>query len=267
MWANGIKCVAALSFDMDAETIWTGDASWGVPLGNYGARVGTPLILSTLDKHEVKATFFIPGQTAETHQDIVSSVIAGGHEIGAHGYSHRVPASLSLTEEEEELIKSCEILEGLGAKVEGYRAPEGVISENTINLLAKYGFAYDSSLTNAIMPYKHMGTDIIELPLSPMFDDWSSYGYGENSFSRLFPPNSMVKEIWEDEFEAIYELGGVVIMIMHPQLTGRPSRVKLLDEHIDFMKSHSDVQLLTCREIAGFACKSLQQRSTDLSGP
>ena len=132
MWTNGIQCTVALSFDMDAETIWTGDRSWGVPLGNYGARVGTPLILSTLENHDVKATFFVPGQSAEAHQDIVSSILAGGHEIAAHGYTHRAPAFLSIEEEETELIKSCEILNSMGAKVEGYRAPDGVISENTI---------------------------------------------------------------------------------------------------------------------------------------
>jgi len=258
MWDKGIQCTAALSFDMDAETAWTGDLSWGAPLGTYGAKVGTPLILSTLKKHKVKATFFIPGQAAETHQEIVASILAGGHEIGAHGYTHRAPAMLSIEEEEEELIKACEILKGFGAKVKGYRAPEGAVSENTINLLEKHEFAYDTSMIDAIMPYKHADTDLIELPISPVLDDWASYGYGDDLYSRIVPPNSMVRELWEAEFEGIYELGGVVIMVMHPQLTGRPARLKLLDDFIGFIKSHSDVELATCSQIAGNVRNSLQ---------
>lgn len=263
MWAKGIQCAAALSFDMDAETAWMGDyASWGIPLGTYGARVGTPLILSTLEKHDVKATFFVPGQAAETHPDIVSSILAGGHEIGAHGYSHIAPASLTLEEEEEDLIKACETLKAFGAKVEGYRAPEGALSENSIKLLVKHEFSYDTSMIDTFIPYKHADTDLIELPISPVFDDWASYGYGEELWSRLFPPNSMVQELWQDEFEGIYELGGVVIIVMHPQLTGRPGRLKLLDQLIGFIKSHSDVELTTCSQIAGYVSESLQDTST-----
>ncbi len=62
MWTDGIQCSAAFSFDLDAETAWTGDLIEWAPLGTYGAKVGTPLILSTLEKHGLKATFFIPGK-------------------------------------------------------------------------------------------------------------------------------------------------------------------------------------------------------------
>jgi peptidoglycan/xylan/chitin deacetylase (PgdA/CDA1 family) len=261
MWPDGIQSTAALSFDLDAETAWTGDLREWAPLGTYGAKVGTPLILSILEKHGILATFFIPGQAAETHPEIVASIITAGHEVGAHGYTHNPRASLSIEEEEDELIKVCEILEGFGAKVEGFRAPAGPLSDNTINLLAKHEYAYETSMYDEIMPYKHAGTDLIELPVSPVFDDWASYG-GDDMYSRFSPPNSMVQELWEAEFEGIYELGGPVITVMHPYLTGRPARLKLLDNFIGFIKSHSDVQLSTCAQIAGYVRESLQDSST-----
>jgi hypothetical protein len=73
-------------------------------------------------------------------------------------------------------------------------------------------------------------------------------------------PDELIKqELWQDEFEGIYELGGEAIIVMHPQLTGRPSRLKLFDHFIGIIKSHSDVELATCSQIAGFVRESLQQ--------
>ncbi len=48
----------------------------------------TPLILDILDRHCVKATFFMVGIYAERHPDIVREVAARGHTIGTHSWSH-----------------------------------------------------------------------------------------------------------------------------------------------------------------------------------
>ncbi|WP_312201779.1 polysaccharide deacetylase family protein, partial [Anaerospora hongkongensis] len=49
----------------------------------------TPELLKILREKGVKATFFILGRNAETHCDLLKQVIADGHEIGNHGYSHQ----------------------------------------------------------------------------------------------------------------------------------------------------------------------------------
>lgn len=51
----------------------------------------TPAILELLDRHGVKATFFLVGEKVERHPDIVDSLVRSGHEIGWHGYSHMHP--------------------------------------------------------------------------------------------------------------------------------------------------------------------------------
>lgn len=48
----------------------------------------TPLILDILDRHCVKATFFIIGIYAERHPEIVRDIAARGHTIGTHTWSH-----------------------------------------------------------------------------------------------------------------------------------------------------------------------------------
>lgn len=49
----------------------------------------TPKILDVLDRHQVKATFFMVGRAVEEHPDIVREVRRRGHAVGSHSYTHR----------------------------------------------------------------------------------------------------------------------------------------------------------------------------------
>jgi len=48
----------------------------------------TPRLLDTLAKHGVKASFFLVGEKIEQHPEIVQRIVAEGHMIGNHSYSH-----------------------------------------------------------------------------------------------------------------------------------------------------------------------------------
>jgi len=47
-------------------------------------------LLGVLDKHEVKATFFVLGWVAERHPALIKKISREGHEIGSHGFSHQL---------------------------------------------------------------------------------------------------------------------------------------------------------------------------------
>jgi peptidoglycan/xylan/chitin deacetylase (PgdA/CDA1 family) len=53
-----------------------------------------------------------------------------------------------------------------------------------------------------------------------------------------------------EEFQAIYELGGLFILTMHPQVIGRPSRVKMLADLISEIKAHERVWITSCASIS-----------------
>src|SRR6478672_5994611 len=66
-WPNGARCAVALSFDSDHDTneLRDGGKSIGrMSWGQYGNRVGVPRILDLLDRHAIKATFYVPAVTA-----------------------------------------------------------------------------------------------------------------------------------------------------------------------------------------------------------
>lgn len=49
----------------------------------------TPKVLEILKKHNAHATFFVVGQHAKKHPELVKQVLAEGHSLGTHGFAHR----------------------------------------------------------------------------------------------------------------------------------------------------------------------------------
>ena len=80
-------------------------------------------------------------------------------------------------------------------------------------------------------------------------DDWS-YGTSHLRFPRPIFTTEHVLSIWQDEFRMIREWGGVYVLVMHPQVTGRPMRLAILRDFIAFTRQFSDVWYATGREIA-----------------
>ena len=66
------KCVVLLTFDFDAELMWNSypRTPGYTQRGQYGANVGVPRILSLLENHGIKGTFFWPGANAERYPEI-----------------------------------------------------------------------------------------------------------------------------------------------------------------------------------------------------
>ena len=48
----------------------------------------TPWVLELLDKHDIKATFFMVGDNIRKHPDVFQMVVDGGHRIGNHTFNH-----------------------------------------------------------------------------------------------------------------------------------------------------------------------------------
>ena len=256
MWPEGFRCAASFTFDFDAEEVWIGedpanaDKPGVLSQGTYGAKVAVPLILELLATHGLFATFFIPARVAERHPHRVKEIASAGHEIAHHGFTHTSPTKLSRQEEEEELKKGLEILRSFGGEVVGYRSPSWDFSAHTLALLETHGFRYSSNFMDDLMPYRHEGSSIVELPIQWTLDDAAHFWFDGATWTKKISTVSEVREIWQGEFLGIRKVGGCCIFTMHPQVIGRPYRLAFLDELMGFVKAHDDVWIATCGEIA-----------------
>ena len=106
-----------------------------------------PRLVALLGRYDIKATFFTPGHTIDSSPQAVMPYVEAGHELAHHGWTHRLPASLSRDEEEEEIVRGNNSIKRISGKfARGYRSPAWDLSPHSIELLLKHGIKYDSSL-------------------------------------------------------------------------------------------------------------------------
>jgi peptidoglycan/xylan/chitin deacetylase (PgdA/CDA1 family) len=266
-WPDGNRCAVALTFDEDGEcvplTYDPENARRRLTLqseGTYGPNVGSPRILDLLDRHGIKASFFSPGFVAERHPDLMRDFIARGHELGHHGYLHERPDFVEEEEEERILVRGLEVLEAItGVRPRGYRSPAWELKPTSPVLLKRYGFLYDSSLMGDDEPYLiDAGTErLLEIPIQWINDDWPHFGFSSiPALGNGIASPQAVYEIWSEEFAGYYDFGGCYVLTMHPFVIGRPSRIRLLDRLISFIKGFDGVWFATLEQIANHALAS-----------
>ena len=145
--------IVCLTFDFDGISgfISRGQTSpsW-ISRGEFGPRVGMPRLIGLLKQYGIKSTWFVPGHTIETFPKESEKVVAAGHEIAHHGWTHRPPASLTRDQEEGELVRANESIRKLtGRYARGYRSPSWDLSPHSVELFLKHGFVYDSKIGRA----------------------------------------------------------------------------------------------------------------------
>ena len=263
-WPDGKRCAVALTFDADGETIpLVMDRERGherltlISTGVYGPEVGVPRLVEMLEQFGLKATFFIPGFTAELHPEMIELLMTNGHEIGHHGYLHERPDTLDDEQEEAVLVRGLEALQRLtGKRPVGYRSPAWELKPNSPALLKRYGFLYDTSLMGNDIPY-YVATDqgnLVELPIQWILDDYAHYSMDSGGISSP----QKVFEVWSSEFAGYHRYHGCYVLTMHPFVSGRPSRVLLLERLIQYINEFEGVWWATLQEIADYCVRSGQ---------
>jgi len=126
----------------------------------------TDRVLELFAAAGVSGTFFVLGWVGERYPDLVRRIVAHGHELASHGFSHVPVHEQSIDEFRFDVRKTKRLLEDTaGVPVKGYRAASFSIGAKTLwalDVLAEEGYAYSSS----IFPVLH---DFYGMPDAPRF--------------------------------------------------------------------------------------------------
>ena len=294
----GKEILCGFGVDFDAVSVWLGsygaqDSQSDISRGMFGGEVGVPRLIDLFKRFDIKTTWFIPGHSIETFPRETNLVVESGHEIGIHGYTHENP--MFMTSEQEEIVidRSIELVDKVsGRRPNGYIAPWWELSPVTIKLLLKKGIKYDRSLMHRDFEayYVRVGdhwtpidygkhpeawmkplvrgqeTDLIELPGNWYLNDMTPMVFIKsvpNSHGYVNPRD--VEEMWRDQFDWVYREYEYAIFIMsiHPDCSGRPQVLLMLERLFDHMIGHSGVRFLKLEEIASdFARRRPRERAS-----
>lgn len=89
----------------------------------------TPYFLEVLESHGIKATFFVVGEQVENSPELLSRIVAAGHEVGVHCYRHLPYLRRHDTDVIDDLCRACSIIEEAGGiRSRVFRPPYGLFS-------------------------------------------------------------------------------------------------------------------------------------------
>jgi peptidoglycan/xylan/chitin deacetylase (PgdA/CDA1 family) len=97
---------------------------------------GTPAILDLLDAAGTRAIFFLVGEQAERFPDIAAEVARRGHEIGIHGYRHRVQIAQRSSAVRTDIERALDVI---GAAPRFHRPPLGIYSGAGLRITRELG--------------------------------------------------------------------------------------------------------------------------------
>ena len=252
--------LVCLTFDFDALSGFIArgmTTPTPISRGEFGV-VASGRIIELMRRHGISTTWFIPGHTLETYPKACEAVIAAGHEVGHHGWTHQPPATLSREQEEAGLARANEVIRRMtGKTARGYRSPSWDLSPHTIDLLLKHGFVYDTSMMgDDYTPYFARQGDVIELekpailgpasklvelPISWSLDDYPHFEFVRTQTAILpgLQSASGVLQNWIDDFTYLRRTldWGIITYTFHPFVIGRGHRMMILERLIEAVRA------------------------------
>jgi len=275
----------AFGVDVDAVAGMLGsyggeDSPCDISRGLFSGEVGGPRLIRLFEKYGLPATWFVPGHSIETFPDLTRMIVDAGHEIGVHGYSHENPIAMTREQETAILDRSIELIEKVsGRRPTGYVAPWWEFSPVTNEILLERGIKYDHSLMHRdFEPYyvrvgdswkkidytkdaqtwmeplvRGKETDLVEIPANWYLDDLPPMMFikaSPNSHGFVSPRD--IEQMWRDQFDWVYrEMDQAVFtMTIHPDVSGRPQVLLMLERLIEHINSHEGVNWMTFDQIA-----------------
>ncbi len=217
----------------------------------YGHRVGVFRILEVLQRHGITPTVAMDALTARHYPFLVKHCLDLGAELIGHGLSvgRMITSRMPEAEERAYITESLEALtEAAGRPPAGWLSPEYGESQRTPSLLAEAGVRYVCDWVNDEQPYRMNVPEgeLYALPVTFPLDDIEAMWDRRIEVGRWA---RMITEAFDRLRQDGERNGRLLVLNLHPWLTGQAFRIGRLDAALEHVMSSGGVWAATGSEI------------------
>src|SRR5438445_115525 len=268
-WPDSARLVISISMQMEAGAQPESDAESPLPRIDpkypdtaatkwyeYGFKEGLPRLLEMFDRRNVKVTSHMVGAAVEKHPALAKEIVQSGQEPAGHGQTWTSQYSMTSEQERKSYTDSAATIERVtGVRPVGFNAFWLRGTPQTLQILQELGYTYyiddvsrdEPFLVNvrnkpfAVVPYTLHMNDIV------------------NYESRYFSTEGYAGDL-KREFDVLYEEGAhrrrMMSVSAHDRIAGRPARMRVLEDFIQYAQSHPGVSFMRKVDIANYAISS-----------
>ena len=220
---------------------------------DYGNRVGLWRLMEVFDRHELRCTAALNVAVLEHYPEIREAMLRRNWDFMSHGI-YNTQYLWGVSEEAERTFfedTKDTLMRLTGKRLKGMLGPALTNSERTVDLLADAGLCYHADWFHDDQPFPlktRNDSRVISMPYSIETNDgvMNRQGFEADYFSQII----------KDQFDVLYEEGAqngqVMCIALHPYWSGRPNRIKYLDDAFSYILSHEYVWKTTADDIADY---------------
>ncbi|KAJ6110210.1 glycoside hydrolase/deacetylase [Penicillium sp. IBT 16267x] len=256
IWPGGATAAVSITMDNMGEACDIELGKWPdeEPIGNHFSVIESlPRMLELLWQYNIRATYFIEAWNFDVYPTQIREIIDRGHEIGFHGFRHEPWDSLHHDQEQMLFERSVKNANKLQVSLKGIRPPGGKMTENTLQMLEKYGFTYVSPAAHDVAI---LGNQTIVLPFQ--WDAIDAYFYFEplgavrkarGDTEALLPPHEF-EERTLSRLDTLAKTGGYCSLLFHPNLHNDSDRLAAMAHILEKVSQDKRIWCAPCHEIS-----------------
>ncbi len=269
-WPNGARLAVSISlmFEAGGQPISGAGGPIGDPIEggvpdlptntyfDYGVREGVPRLLDLFGRHNIPISSFMIGEAVDKSPALARLIAERGHEVAVHGKRWE-PQYLLSPEDERAFIQSSvdSAHRATGQRPIGYNCYWMRGSVRTLELLQELGFTYHIDDMSHDEPFiqRINGQPFVTVPYTMHLNDIISYDFANYS------PQAYAQAL-KDEFDQLYVEAAtrrrLMVISCHDRISGRPGRIRVLEDFIAYAQAQPGVWFARKDEIARWALET-----------
>ena len=206
---------------------------------------GLPALLDLYRRFNVTTTYFVEGWRA--YPDLITQILTEGHSLGMHGWQHELWSTLDYESALEVATKATLAIEKSGARPIAFRAPGGIRTRFTSEIISNLGYTIDSSLC----PSGQDGGEVCQLTKSLWSVPWEWVGVDASHWLWQKKDNAQVESDWRKALDTAAEKNTYMLFIWHPHVMGiNPDRVAIGEKILDYVSNNDKFQIVSLDNLA-----------------